>query len=207
MRKLVAVFLLCFIPVFGQCKLTAEQQTAIAVVRGFDDEHKIDATGSGFYIAPQYLLTACHVVYKNDDRRRPYYAKRVYIDGVPAQVIRFDPDIDVALLYCSAANHVNLPLTGLAPYISQPVGVYGRFASEIATTKGKTTGFDNTFFEATAKVRSGYSGGPVESDGVVIGLLSQRTMKGSYAVFISAYRIANWLKSSGYGYLVQTPNK
>lgn len=144
------------------------------------------ATGSGFFVTPDLILTCNHctripmpqgIVDAND--------VQVELDGgkfVRARVIARDPAHDLALLRVDAAAAKEagarpLSLSRFNLNSGSAITIVGNFPEAIRVTRGQllTRNIMRGFAMGNAKVRSGFSGGPVISeDGSVQGILSQR---------------------------------
>lgn len=163
------------------------------------------ATGTGFFVAPDLILTCNHctripmprgMVNAND--------VQVELDGgtfVRARVIGRDPAHDLALLKIdrtSAARAECKPLP-LSPRFSlrsgSAISIVGNFPEAIRVTRGELVARSvmRGFAMGSAKVRSGFSGGPVlDENGAVQGILSQRDDDNN-SIFVRADVIHNLL--------------
>jgi S1-C subfamily serine protease len=138
-------------------------------------------TGSGFPIAPQYLVTNAHVVSGTRGTR----VSRDDGSSAQAAVVLFDPDRDVAVLYIPGARFTVL---STAPgqrgtqgaVIGYPEG--GRESEEPAVIDTQTTAkgrdiynqnlVDRQIFILESRVVPGNSGGPlVDLQGRVLGMV------------------------------------
>lgn len=144
------------------------------------------ATGTGFFVASDLILTCNHctripmphgMVNAND--------VQVELDGgrfVRARVIARDAAHDLALLRvdgitASEAGCKPLPISKFGLDSGSPITIVGNFPEAIRVTRGQllTRRIMPGFAMGNAKVRSGFSGGPViGADGAVHGILSQR---------------------------------
>lgn len=155
---------------------------SIVKVAGYSRCTRLGATGSGFMIAPNRVMTNAHVVSGVDD-------PAVTINGVAhaATVVYFDPRVDVAVLDVPGAHEVALeaaPKIGSrgddAVVMGFPGG--GPFDAEPARIRNvvKLRGSDiydredvvRESFSLRSLVRAGNSGGPLLSlDGKVLGMV------------------------------------
>lgn len=163
------------------------------------------ATGTGFFVAPNLILTCNHctripmphgMVNAND--------VQVELDGgtfVRARVVDRDPAHDLALLEIdtpSGSNSRSRALS-LSPRFSLRSGsaitIVGNFPEAIRVTRGELVARSvmRGFAMGSAKVRSGFSGGPVlDENGAVQGILSQRDDDHN-SIFVRADVIRNLL--------------
>lgn len=146
--------------------------------------------GTGFVIAPGYMVTAYHVVqHKNQFRVGPIgQAGLGRTRWLSAELVKVDPSNDLALLKFSE----NLPALKLNPDQGTPVGIevfvigYPQPRIQGASrkiTSGIVNGYRNTsmsqpelgFLQISAEVSHGNSGGPVIApDGTVIGMVQRK---------------------------------
>ena len=138
--------------------------------------------GSGFVISPDHVLTNAHVVAgvtPADRHHRPA--------TLPATVVYYDPQVDVAILYVPQLNLTPLHFAGAAnPGDNAVVAGYPLDATTLHLVPARIGGIQNAqgpniyetstvtrqIYEIRAVVRSGNSGGPLLSphgtvDGVV----------------------------------------
>ncbi len=140
-------------------------------------------TGTGFVVAPERVMTNAHVVAGVSE---PVIT---FPDGEPleAQVVAFDPDIDLAVLAVPGLERAVLPLAGEAP-ASGDEGVVvgypndGPLRSDGTRVRGThqlrghdiydTDGVTREVVSLRGDIRSGNSGGPLLSaDGTVQGVV------------------------------------
>ncbi len=144
------------------------------------------ATGTGFFVASDLILTCNHCT-RIPMRRGIVNANdvQVELDGgrfVSARVIARDPAHDLALLQIDAQTASELgckplSLSRFSLSSGSPITIIGNFPEAIRLTRGELVARSvmKGFAMGSAKVRSGFSGGPVMSeDGTVQGILSQR---------------------------------
>ena len=192
-------------------------------------------SGSGFFISKDYILTNAHVVCSNDDIsagqcdrydevRTPYYRLKVE---------KIDTDVDLALLkVVSARKESNWakirsasakfgPTSTSAPQLGEDIAVFGYPLPEELSFEGNFTIGNvsaregspinvtpSDFFQFTAPIQRGNSGGPVLDAagnvvGVAVSILSVSDIKGwhniaqniNFAVSLKA--IKNFLKEAG----------
>ena len=153
-----------------------------------------NAQGTGFYIAPNELLTAWHVVQG---------AKKVTITNAmgqesAAEVVESWPDRDLALIRVDEPGSIHwLTLSDREPVEGEAVIAMGYpfgfdlfssrgiVSSKVANPKGESI----DLFATDAVVNPGMSGGPlIGSNGQVLGLLSRiYSSTGSFAGMTFAY--------------------
>lgn len=189
--------------------------------------------GTGFVVAPGYMLTAYHVVHqKNQIRVGPIGQTSA---GRPrwlmAELVKTDPSVDLALLKIPE----NLPVLRLNPAASIPVGIeafvigYPQPRIQGASrkiTSGIVNGYRNEslnqpesgMLQISAEVSNGNSGGPVIApDGTVIGMVQKKInatrvaektqdllVNVSYALRSS--QMVDFLRSTDAHYLTQSIN-
>ncbi|MGH0036500.1 MAG: trypsin-like peptidase domain-containing protein [Myxococcota bacterium] len=133
--------------------------------------------GSGFLLAGRhYVLTNWHVVRASPDDLRVVFGAST---GVPAQVVRGDPDRDVALLKLARPAPVEpLALATAAPQVGDVIYVIGTPLDQSlrqSVTRGivsaNRTMNGLAFLQTDAAISPGNSGGPAFNErGEVIGL-------------------------------------
>jgi len=138
--------------------------------------------GSGFVVAPGYVLTNAHVVAGTRDQA-------VVLDGehLPATVVAFDPDVDAAVLFVPDLRATPLelvleevPRTTGGAVLGYPGGPPLALSSAAVRATIDATGRDiygggrvmRRLYELQTTVRPGNSGGPfVLADGRVAGVI------------------------------------
>jgi S1-C subfamily serine protease len=193
-------------PGFNPEKIYAESAPGVVTIRSFFD-HPIGggilggggsaAEGSGFVIdSSGEIATNAHVVTDAEaGGGGPIHAaKQVYVqftdqNQVPADVVGFDPDADVALLRVDPSGLDLHPLdlaTGEAVRVGQPVAAIGSpFGEDNSLSVGIVSATDRTIdslsnfkiegaIQTDASINPGNSGGPLlDADGHVIGIDQQ----------------------------------
>jgi S1-C subfamily serine protease len=140
--------------------------------------------GSGFVISPDHVLTNAHVVAGVTDRQTVTTATNVTL---PATVVYYDPQVDVAILYVPGLHLPPLRFAGPAsPGDGAVVTGYPLDSQNLQAAAARIGGIQNAvgpniyqtstvtrqIYEIRALVQSGNSGGPLVSpagtvDGVV----------------------------------------
>ncbi len=136
------------------------------------------ATGTGFYLGAQLLVTARHVV--------AGCARVSLADGTDLDLLAIDPDLDVAALAAPAPARAWLRLSGSgAARLGQPVHAlgfpyYSLTTTSLHLTSGNVSALagmddDRRFVSFTAPVQPGNSGGPlIDQQGGVAGVVVAR---------------------------------
>jgi serine protease Do len=141
------------------------------------DSHQA-SFGTGFFVAPKYVLTAYHVVEKCDGNKifikyPTYRSEKTILSG-------YDKKNDLALLKTDM-NHMGIAKFRLRGRLGEQVASYGfpygnALASSGNFTLGNLTalagfGDDSTAIQVSSPMQPGNSGGPLmDSSGVVIGI-------------------------------------
>ena len=160
----------------------------------FNTSTNPNAQGSGFYISPNQLLTAWHVV---QGARKVTITNSVGQES-SAEVIESWPDRDLALIQVDEPGSVTwLALSDRQPVEGETVLAMGYpfgfnlFSSEgiVSSRVSNPKGESIDLFSTDAVVNPGMSGGPlIGSDGQVLGLLSRiYSSTGSFAGMTFAY--------------------
>jgi serine protease Do len=134
--------------------------------------------GSGVLVSEEgYILTAAHVV-------TGAQSVAVYLadgESVPGQVLRVDPDQDVALVKIAGGQYHCLPLQRKEPVIGSEVyGIGVRLAGNLAFTVARAqvkgyleAGGGPVYIQTDANLAPGNSGGPLlNASGEVVGIVS-----------------------------------
>lgn len=169
---------------------------SIDVSRGglFASLEQKSTQGSGFYISPNHVLTAWHVVQS---------AKKVTVTNwegrsVPAGIVEAWPESDLALIEVEGlGSGIFLKLSDQLPRegekamsMGYPFG-FNLFSSEgmVSSAVAKPKGESIELFATDAVVNPGMSGGPlVGQNGQVLGILSRiYSSTGSFAGITFAY--------------------
>jgi S1-C subfamily serine protease len=139
--------------------------------------------GSGFVISPQHVLTNAHVVAGMTNGPHVAFGKS---SGLPATVVLFDPNTDVAILYVPHLNAPSLRFTGPAPQSSDAVvagypengpvrAVPARIGSQRPVNGPniyRTGTVTRAIYAVRATVKPGTSGGPLlAKNGKVYGVI------------------------------------
>ncbi|MBX7246997.1 MAG: trypsin-like peptidase domain-containing protein, partial [Candidatus Sumerlaeaceae bacterium] len=159
------------------------------------------AMGSGFFIAPDLVLTCAHMTQiPTAFGKMPVSSMTIYpggSDAMRAAIVARDPQHDLVLL--RVADKCEAQPYTLKPYDLGPgddVSIVGNFTKGLRVSNGELLDSEvlDGFAMASAKVYSGYSGGPVlDKDGYVQGVLSQRDDSGN-SVFVRSDVILRMLR-------------
>jgi len=139
--------------------------------------------GSGFVISPQHVLTTAHVVAGMTNGPHVAFGKS---SGLPATVVLFDSNTDVAILYVPHLNAPSLRFTGPAPQSSDAVvagypenGPFRAVPARIGSQRPvngpniyRTGTVTRAIYAVRASVKPGNSGGPLlAKNGKVYGVI------------------------------------
>jgi|SRR5215831_374045 len=178
----------------------AKDRTSIVKIIGDATSCHRRLEGSGFVISPQHVLTNAHVV---DGVTRPhvhYGTSKV----LPAKVVLFDSNTDVAILYVPGLDTPPLRFAGKADWGSDAVvagyplaGKFRAVAARVGSQWSATTPniyqtgrVTRAIYTVRARVEPGSSGGPLlASNGNVYGVIfavSVNARDAGYALTASA---------------------
>ena len=154
--------------------------------------------GSGFVISREgEILTNTHVISQGGQQNgggQPKEASQVYVDfadrnRVPAEIVGFDPDADVALIKVDpdGLDLKPVPLSDRTEFtVGEPVAALGSpFGEEQSLSRGIVSAIDRSIpslspltidnaIQTDASINPGNSGGPlIDSEGEVIGINQQ----------------------------------
>jgi S1-C subfamily serine protease len=161
----------------------AKDRTSIVKITGSATTCDRSLEGSGFVISPQHVLTNAHVVAG---------MTRLHVgDGtskvLPARVVLFDPDTDVAILYVPGLGGSPLRFAGRAHWGSDAVvagyplaGKFRAVAARVGSQWSATTPniyqagrVARAIYKVRAVVEPGNSGGPLlAKNGKVYGVIA-----------------------------------
>lgn len=140
------------------------------------------ATATGFFVAPGFVLT-CHHMSRiptplGESPTTDYFVDTRTGHRMPARVVARDARNDLLLLKVSKpANVEPLPVVPFRLRAGDEVTIVGHFPDRYRISHGSVTREQVMpgFAMSSAKVRQGYSGGPVlDHEGRVQGILSQK---------------------------------
>jgi serine protease Do len=143
-----------------------------------EPEQEITLTGTGFFVAPNRLLTNNHVV---KDCRRTIEIRYPDQPSSSAFVDGQDPTNDLALLHTDLRS-ISVASFRLNPRLGEQVASYGFPYSGLLSSTGNFTlgnvssltgmGDDTRFLQMSAPIQPGNSGGPLlDTSGNVIGVV------------------------------------
>ena len=93
--------------------------------------------GTGFYIDEHYILTNAHVVTKDNDRKHKYNDFRIPYRRV--KLIKWDPDVDLALLYDERGNTDTATFRNLPIDVGEDIVLFGYPLSHVLSYRGNGT--------------------------------------------------------------------
>ena len=170
--KVVGILILCLLLV--SFSVNAISFKAEKVYNSVVVIHTVSASGSGFVIEENLILTNAHVVGNYSSVNVELYDKTKVI----GTVIKVDEKIDLALVQVNK-NLTPLALNSDTPEVGQDVYVIGAPKDMSYTmTKGIVSALDrslvgNKYIQIDASINSGNSGGPLlDEGGNVIGVIT-----------------------------------
>ncbi|HSD67866.1 MAG TPA: S1C family serine protease, partial [Vicinamibacteria bacterium] len=135
--------------------------------------------GSGFFVAPDLLVTNAHVLCRGDESIQVGLSNERTLIG---QVVRRDDDVDLGLVRVAGAKAEPMPLGDVADLaagdrvviVGSPVGLdFTVQEGSIASLQRSANGV--AYLQLDAKVSPGNSGGPVvDAQGRVVGIVSMK---------------------------------
>ncbi|HEV7975814.1 MarP family serine protease [Amycolatopsis sp.] len=162
--------------------IVGELRSSVVKIRGNATSCSRSLEGSGFVVAPQRVMTNAHVVAGTDEVAIETAGSRL-----PARVVYFNPDVDIAVLAVPRLQAKPLPLSDVeaqagdsaivlgypldGPYTATPARLRGRINLRGPDIYASKT-VQRDVFTVRAAIRSGNSGGPmVDPAGNVIGVV------------------------------------
>jgi S1-C subfamily serine protease len=162
--------------------IVGELRSSVVKIRGNATSCSRSLEGSGFVVAPQRVMTNAHVVAGTDE-----VAIETSGGPLPARVVYFNPDVDIAVLAVPRLQAKPLPLSDVeaqagdsaivlgypldGPYTATPARLRGRINLRGPDIYASKT-VQRDVFTVRAAIRSGNSGGPmVDPAGNVIGVV------------------------------------
>jgi S1-C subfamily serine protease len=173
-----------------------DTRPSVVRVSGKSNECRVSVSGSGFVYAPQHVLTNAHVV---AGITSPEIQVRASQPLLPASVVYFDPQVDIAVLYvpdleAPAIDFANSPaqsgddaiIAGFpegGPYDSVPARIRDVITARGDDIYGKS-GVEREVYSFRGDVKHGNSGGPLlTTRGEVLGMVfASGTDKTGYAL-------------------------
>lgn len=139
-------------------------------------------SGTGFYIDEHYILTNAHVVTKDKDMKHKY--NEFCIPYRRVELITWERQVDLALLYDERGNTDSATFRNAPVYMEEKIDSFGypqsrKLSYEGNSTSGIVSGptgslylpYPENYFQHTAPIQRGNSGGPVfDSTGNVVGV-------------------------------------
>lgn len=161
-----------------------DARPSIVRVTGDSDECDVSVSGSGFVYAPQHVLTNAHVV---AGITKPEVQVRASQPLLPATVVYFDPEVDIAVLYVPELAAPELSFADRAaesgddavvagfpeggPYDSAPARIRDVITARGDDIYGKS-GVEREVYSFRGRVQHGNSGGPLlTTGGDVLGMV------------------------------------
>jgi S1-C subfamily serine protease len=181
-----------------------DARPSVVRVSGKSNECRVSVSGSGFVYAPQHVMTNAHVV---AGIASPEIQVRVSKPLLPATVVYFDPQVDIAVLYVpdleapaidfahsSAQSGDDAIIAGFpegGPYDSAPARIRDVITARGDDIYGKS-GVEREVYSFRGDVKHGNSGGPLlTTRGEALGMIfASGTDKTGYALTAEQLRVA-----------------
>ena len=182
-----------------------DARPSVVRVTGTSDKCDVSVSGSGFVYAPQHVMTNAHVV---AGITAPEVQVRASQPLLPATVVYFDPEVDIAVLYVPELKAPELTFASAAaesgddavvagfpeggPYDSVPARVRDAITARGDDVYGKS-GVEREVYSFRGNVRHGNSGGPLlTTRGDVLGMVfASGTDKTGYALTAEQLGVAS----------------
>ena len=157
------------------------------------------AIGSGFAVSENEIVTNAHVISDARMIRVITYSG----DSLPASVVAYDEDLDLAVLYVADGSFSALPIASLdATRVGDDVYAIGAPKSMAYTlTKGIVSSKDRVirgrqYIQIDAAVNEGNSGGPLlDANGNVLGVITLKlTDAEGIGMAIPITVVSDWMK-------------
>jgi len=147
-------------------------RSSVVLLIGYDANNQPLALGSGFFVKSNIIATNMHVIAGASSVKAKYMSGDV---ATITTISGIDPDHDVVLLE-SPVHQSELPLQLSSPDVGEPIVVIGNPRGlEGTVSTGIVSGVrrdeTDTYYQITAPISPGSSGGPViDQGGQVIGI-------------------------------------
>jgi S1-C subfamily serine protease len=147
-------------------------RSSVVLLIGYDANNQPLALGSGFFVKSDIIATNMHVIEGASSVKAKYMSGDV---ATITTISGIDPDHDVVLLE-SPVHQLELPLQLSSPDVGEPIVVIGNPRGlEGTVSTGIVSGIrrdkSDTYYQITAPISPGSSGGPViDQGGQVIGI-------------------------------------
>jgi serine protease Do len=138
-----------------------------------------DGLGSGFFVSPDMLVTNAHVLCPAGETIRVTFADG---RGTTAEVLKSDPEIDLALLRVTGDGAPPLPLGDAGQltvgdrvvFVGNPMGMEFTVHEGIVSSLSRSI-LGTAYVQLDAKINPGNSGGPVlDTQGRVVAVVSMK---------------------------------
>lgn len=187
-------------PALAQSAAVAQVRDGVLKVRGRAPSCARQLEGTGFVIGPQLVMTNAHVVAGTDDTSVEVENSGGRTVALDAEVLLYDPAVDVAVLYIADLQAAPLPFTASPGLPGDDVIVVGfPLDGPFLATPGKIRDrielvgpdiYDSgevrrDVYTVRAVVRSGNSGGPmINPAGEVVGVVFGAALDDSETGFV-----------------------
>lgn len=197
--------------------------TAVYVKAGRINDQAARAIGSGFVVGERgYVVTSRRVIAAMDWFTVGWDASKSFEDEVPATLVAWSRNVDLAVLKLPAGDYQALPLSSDAPRLMREVlaagfpaigavGFHPALTIELGrvTSERRDNGMDRGLFEMDAKVAPGASGGPVldAASATAIGVIAPGVGDRAWAIPVAFLRreFPPLFNGQGYAKRVEAP--
>lgn len=201
MKKILTILFL-FLSTFAFADLSQKQQKEALVSFLLNDNRSSYFGGSGFFIAPNYILTCSHLTESKFKNKGELF---LFIDGqyYPLVKIYNDRGKDIAIYrsdYYHSKTFLDISNDINDSSVGTPIASYGDFTNsgeKVYESHGNILGTSSSFqLTGTSVVIPGFSGGPVinRKNNKVIGIVQRRQLPYNHVIFLNQVEINKVIK-------------